>query len=337
VTEDVIPPAAAIPDEPVQIPADRVLVWVVRLAAGHLGDAVRRDLSGGLDHVALARVKRYRREEDRDRGLAAHAVLRRLLGSVVGAPPRDLVLGTWCAACGSAEHGKPFLTGWGDVPPVQFNVSHSGELVAIALAGPAWEVGVDVESRSRTVNWHALRRSVFADAEWQDTAASADPARARTDAWSRKEACVKATGHGLATSLRSVLITTSPPDPVDQSSRPGPHGQRDPHGPQDPVGRRDQGSRPDHLSGSWQARIGAVEGKAAAGGGDAGRRDGRRGAEVLTGWDVAGAAGVQHDHSAAIAVRPRAGSPSVLAPSGRTVLGPGVAPLRAPQVRAARF
>jgi 4'-phosphopantetheinyl transferase len=78
-------------------------------------------------------------------------------------------------------------------------------VVCVALAAPGLSVGVDVEQR-RAVDWPALRRSVFADAEWALTGTADDADRRRMDAWARKEASVKASGHGLAISLSRVVI-----------------------------------------------------------------------------------------------------------------------------------
>ncbi len=203
-------------DELSAILPGQVQVWLVQLDAGRLDESVRSGLAADLDDATLIRLDRFRRAEDRDRGLAAHAVLRRLLASALDVRPRDLVLGTHCRTCGSHEHGKPYLTGFGEIPPAQFNLSHSGQLIAVAIGGPELIVGVDVETRERRVDWTAIRRSIFSDAEWDATAQSADPSQARMDAWSRKEAAVKATGHGLATPLRSVLISGLRPGGSDR-------------------------------------------------------------------------------------------------------------------------
>lgn len=181
------------------------LVWA-SVAAGHLDGATRAGLEADVDDVRLAKLQRFHRQEDRDRGLAAHALLRRELVALVGGSPAGLRLQTRCAACGSREHGKPELPG----RPVEFNLSHSGDLVCVALAPAGAPVGVDVE-QLRAVNWTALRRSVFADAEWTATAAAPDPDAARTQVWARKEAAVKASGHGLALPLRRVDVAAGHP------------------------------------------------------------------------------------------------------------------------------
>ena len=192
----------------VAIPAGgQIQVWWARVAVGELDDALRTVLTGDLDPVTVARLDRFHRVQDRDRGLAAHSLLRRLLAAVAGsgARPAELKLSTRCAGCGETDHGKPYLDVGTAVPPVEVNLSHSGELVCVALAAPGVQVGVDVEQR-RSVDWANLRRSVFDDVEWAVTEQAADPQRRRMDAWARKESSVKSSGHGLALPFREVRI-----------------------------------------------------------------------------------------------------------------------------------
>jgi len=183
----------------------QIQVWWARVLVGRLDDPLRKAMATDLNPATLAKLDRFHRVQDRDRGLAAHSLLRRLLAAVAGGAPSALVLNTRCAGCGETDHGKPYLDVGTSAPPVEVNLSHSGELVCVALTAPGIQVGVDVEER-RVVDWATLRRSVFADAEWAVTEQAADPERHRMDAWARKEASVKASGHGLSLPFREVRI-----------------------------------------------------------------------------------------------------------------------------------
>jgi 4'-phosphopantetheinyl transferase len=180
-------------------------VWWARVPVGRFAPELRESLAADLNPATIAKLDRFHRVEDRDRGLAAHALLRRVLAAVVGGRPAELVLGTRCGGCGQTDHGKPYLETGTPVPLVEVNLTHSGEVVCVALAAPGVQVGVDAEQR-RAVDWSALRRSVFADPEWARSEQAADPDRRRMDAWARKESAVKASGHGLSLSLRGVLV-----------------------------------------------------------------------------------------------------------------------------------
>lgn len=184
---------------------DELQVWWARVPVGRLDDGLREALAADLDPATLARLDRFHQVKDRDRGLAAHSLLRRLLAAVAGGDPASLVLGTSCAGCGSTDHGKPYLKSGFAERLVEVNLSHSGETVIVALAAPGIGVGVDAEHR-RTVDWATLRRAVFADPEWVVSEQAADPPVHRMNAWARKEAAVKSSGHGLSLPLRTVLV-----------------------------------------------------------------------------------------------------------------------------------
>jgi 4'-phosphopantetheinyl transferase len=177
--------------------------------AGALGDpgsgAAPGALARHLDEATRVRLRRMARAEDRDRGVLAHSLARRLLAAAVGGRPEDVELDRHCAGCGSREHGKPFLrAGAGGAGPApQFNLTHSGRVVAVVLGPADLPVGVDVEA-ARGLDWAPLRRNVFGDDEWAAADAAADPERERFAIWARKEAAVKASGHGLALGLSQV-------------------------------------------------------------------------------------------------------------------------------------
>ena len=194
--------------DPGALPAptgQQIQVWWARVPVGRLDDALRQALATDLNPAMLARLDRFHQVQDRDRGLAAHSLLRRLLAAVAGGSPATLVLSTRCAGCGKTDHGKPYLDLGTPTPPVEVNLSHSGEFVCVALTAPGVQVGVDVEKR-RPMDWTALRKQVFHDSEWAVTEQTDDPARRRMDAWTRKEASVKASGHGLSMPFREVAI-----------------------------------------------------------------------------------------------------------------------------------
>jgi 4'-phosphopantetheinyl transferase len=130
----------------------------------------------------------------------ARAALRRVLGRVLGVPPRTVALEV-------GAEGKPWH------PEVAFNLSHSERLACIAVApagavagGPPGEgalLGVDVE-RFKPPEFPATRlegmaRRVLHPAELQAWLELDPPARreAFVRTWVRKEAVLKALGTGF--------------------------------------------------------------------------------------------------------------------------------------------
>ena len=143
------------------------------------------------------RAERLRFERDRGRYLAAHFVLRVLLGRALARAPETLVFT-------EAEFGKPRLA---VAPRCAFNLSHSEGVGLIALGGDR-ELGVDIEMVRELGDVRALAQRCCTDAECaQLFAQPADTlSRAFLRSWTRKEACLKAMGVGLSAGPQSVEV-----------------------------------------------------------------------------------------------------------------------------------
>jgi 4'-phosphopantetheinyl transferase len=133
------------------------------------------------------RANRYRFDDDRRRSIIARAATRQLLGRYLDADPRTLVIV-------EEEHGKPALLD----REMEFNASHSGDLVALAFAKDT-AVGIDVERRRRMHNVLALARRYFSGEELAIVSSASDPDDAFFAIWTAKEAIVKASGKGIGT------------------------------------------------------------------------------------------------------------------------------------------
>lgn len=133
------------------------------------------------------RHDRYRLSADRQRFLLGRGGLRRLLAAWLDLPAAAVPLE-------SGPHGKPHCPGG---PP--FNVSHSGDLILLALH-PCRPVGVDVEALRPALDWRALAQRLLSPEEQAalEACAPADRPDAFLSAWCRLEARLKARGDGLA-------------------------------------------------------------------------------------------------------------------------------------------
>lgn len=176
-----------------------VLVWWATV--DDVSPAAHESLHADLDEDTLGRINAMVREEDRRRGVVAHGLLRRLVASTTGTAAPDVRIRRVCANCGPGDHGKPELITGAARPPLQFNLAHSGGVVAVALSGPGTDVGIDVEAFRHDFDWLPARRHVFSDAEWDRSVAAEHPSTERFTLWARKEAAAKTTGHGLAIDL----------------------------------------------------------------------------------------------------------------------------------------
>lgn len=156
-------------------------------------------LESALLPEEIARLARFRREEDRRRHLVGRSLLRLLLGRELRVAPCDVDLEF-------SDQGKPFS----HVGP-SFNVSHSGDYVLAGLASGG-RFGVDVEQHRPLADLDALVRRCFSIWETRRIARleSSEHTPAFFRIWARKEALLKALGGGLSIELRSVSIDHAP-------------------------------------------------------------------------------------------------------------------------------
>jgi 4'-phosphopantetheinyl transferase len=172
--------------------------WARRTAAS-------RPLLDILDARERERWSRFMREEDKGLYLVAHATLRLVLAAHSGAVAPAIRFSTICRFCG-ATHGKPRLEDGAGA--LEFSLSHSG-LYAVVAVCRAVPLGIDVEQVKPERDRTRLIEGVLSDVERR--AIEALPAEQQGLAflryWTRKEAMLKATGHGLAVPLKSVTVS----------------------------------------------------------------------------------------------------------------------------------
>lgn len=158
------------------------------------------ELAAVLSDAEAERAAGLLRPEDRRRFVTAAWLLRTVVAAQLGTDPRAVAIHRRCPDCGGA-HGRPRITG--TARPLHVSVTHAGDRVAVAVC--AAEVGVDVEQISEA----EISRSSLAPGEWAALRAL-PPYRRRAGfaaMWVRKEAALKATGHGLRVPPERVLVT----------------------------------------------------------------------------------------------------------------------------------
>lgn len=169
-------------------------------------------LRGYLSPDECVRADRFLVQRARDHFVVGRGRLRQLLGGLCDCPPSAVRFAV-------AERGKPSLVGRDG--RLRFNVAHSDDLMLCAVTLDH-EVGVDVE-RVRDFEYEDLARRFFAEDEVQ-ALTRVPPALAREAffaCWTRKEAVIKATGEGMARSLRSFAVTVDPARAAMLSADPG--------------------------------------------------------------------------------------------------------------------
>ncbi|MEZ9697806.1 4'-phosphopantetheinyl transferase superfamily protein [Vibrio sp. 10N.261.46.E12] len=186
---------------------------VVDLWLCSLGDL--RDDNGSKSHLKqsltvdeIAKVERYRMPSSQIQALYVRNYLRKVLSSY-----SEFVPEAWRFEYG--EKGKPSLVAEQQLKTgLNFNISHSKEHLLIAVChrlGKPVQLGVDIEHARSSTNIDSIMKHYFSDKELADLLElNKEQQRERFfDLWALKESYIKATGNGLATSLRSFSFDLS--------------------------------------------------------------------------------------------------------------------------------
>jgi len=155
-----------------------------------------------------ARAERFHFRIDRQRWVVGRTTLRRILANYLRVRPAEVRL--WYNS-----FGKPAANGESDRGGVKFNVSHSGDLLFLAIA-KGREVGVDVERLRPLPDWRELAGRFFAPAEIAalDRLPAPERERAFFQCWTRKEAYIKAHGLGMTLPLDRFAVSFGPGEPA---------------------------------------------------------------------------------------------------------------------------
>ena len=154
------------------------------------------------------RAARFLFDRDRNRYVLAHSTLRVLLGHYLGAPPGKLMFAY-------GPNSKPELATPFDHQMLRFNISHSHGQLLIAFAR-RFAVGVDIEKIRPDIGIEAIAMRFFSSAEVKQLNALDNSTRCRGffDAWTRKEAYLKARSEGVGYGLERFTVSLDPGKPA---------------------------------------------------------------------------------------------------------------------------
>lgn len=198
-------------------PPATVRVWLARLDRPPLPSD---ELAAALSPEEAAHAAGLPFADVRERWIIGRGLLRRVLADALHDESGDAFgesRDVRALALVKGANGRPELSPRRDVAEpdarsrLAFNLSHARDVLAIAIARPTaaqlaehgapFPLGVDVEVVREVLHVDAVARRVFDDDERAAIAAHDDHAgRMRTffRLWTRKEACMKATGAGFA-------------------------------------------------------------------------------------------------------------------------------------------
>ena len=170
-------------------------ITLIVTRCGQVSDELANSYCHLLSDDERQRNQRFRFAADRRKDLIARALLRTQLAAQLMQPPESIVFKR-------GEHGKPALLSDNPLADnLQFNLSHAGDWIVLAMANKP--VGVDVEFTSRNNDVLAIADRYFFGKEIDELQTfNSDEQRQRFfDYWTLKEAYMKARGEGLSLGL----------------------------------------------------------------------------------------------------------------------------------------
>jgi 4'-phosphopantetheinyl transferase len=187
-------------ESPLALPENEVQVWQADLEAIR-GDEQRWQRLLSSDEAT--RAARYHFLADRQRFVAARALLRTILGGYLVTDPQRLTFAY-------SDKEKPSLGRVYAGSGISFNVSHSGGIALLAFSRRR-EVGVDVEQVRRDFDVEAIASRFFSAHEQEQLAAAPNEEKFESffRCWTRKEAFIKATGAGLSLPLQQFDVSVA--------------------------------------------------------------------------------------------------------------------------------
>jgi 4'-phosphopantetheinyl transferase len=172
---------------------DQVELWSIVFDSD---SAVAAALTDTLDAAELQRATSIVSSAARARFIAAHALVRHVLGQELGVRPASLTFAR-------GPRGKPYLPG----TTIRFSLSYTSRVAMLAVTRRE-EVGIDVEELPRGSMYERVTARCFAEAEARRVRECEPSRRPRLFAtlWAAKEAYLKMTGEGLARGLNTFVV-----------------------------------------------------------------------------------------------------------------------------------
>lgn len=147
------------------------------------------------------RAMRFVFEKDRNHYIVGRGLLRTILGGYLGLEPAQLTFVY-------GPHGKPALQSGQSAQAIEFNLSHSNDLVLYAF-NLNRRIGVDVEYLIPMTDMDDFAEQFFTPREsaWINSLPGIQKEDAFFKTWTCKEAFLKANGSGLTVPINQVEIS----------------------------------------------------------------------------------------------------------------------------------
>ena len=156
----------------------------------------------------IERGERYVREIDRKRFYTCYTLLRKILADYLTIDPIDIQFH-------KNQYGKPFILKSQNPLNLQFNISHSKNNLFFGFC-LEHSIGVDIEETDRQTNVNDLAKQVLSDDELKvfSQLSDQDKTIGFFNAWTRKEAFLKAIGMGMHFPMKNFSVSFTPQEPA---------------------------------------------------------------------------------------------------------------------------
>ncbi|WP_316796905.1 4'-phosphopantetheinyl transferase family protein [Pedobacter agri] len=165
--------------------------YIFKVTCHKFYDTIKYLYAQILSAEEIDRSKRFRQSADAKLYICSRYSLRKILSIFLGIHPQEIIF----------EFGwnkKPKVTG------VEFNISHSGDLVLLAVSKTP--IGVDLEQVSRPFSSDFISKNIFSTHELAVINHTILNSYLCYELWTRKEAILKATGEGLIDDLYEIDV-----------------------------------------------------------------------------------------------------------------------------------
>lgn len=156
-----------------------------------------------LDLHEQRRANAFKFKKDSDSFVVSHAALRKILSQYCDRSSQALQFNL-------NQYKKPYLTNVND-HDIQFNLSHSHDYALVGVTQRD-EIGTDIEYMRKTRDLDQIAERFFAEGEFHEYLQLTEEQKYQGfyNAWTRKEAFIKAIGFGLHFSLKDFVVSLSP-------------------------------------------------------------------------------------------------------------------------------
>jgi 4'-phosphopantetheinyl transferase len=147
------------------------------------------------------RASKLKIEHKKKQFVIARGMLRNLLSNILGKVAAEIKFSY-------GEHKKPYIEEQYNDNSVEFNISHSGDFVLIAMT-LGNKIGVDIEQINQKIDFKSLSDRIFSQKEKEEleNLSENEQLHAFYRAWVRKESFIKATGKGIAFGLDKFSVS----------------------------------------------------------------------------------------------------------------------------------